>query len=141
MRFTIENDCEQVPDILARIEAYLDEQSVPTDIVMTASLCLEEILTNTVRYAFPDDDRHEVVVEVAVGEAGLSVDITDDGIAFDPLRDAAEPDVDAPVEERRIGGLGIHLVKNLMDDIRYRRVDGRNHLRLYKHLRADPGGD
>jgi serine/threonine-protein kinase RsbW len=137
MRFTIKNNCDQVADVLARIEAYLEEQDVPMDAVMTSSLCLEEILSNSVKYAFSDDACHEVTVDVSISPVELSFEIVDAGAAFDPLHDAPEPDIDAPVEERRIGGLGIHLVKNLMDDVVYRRVDGRNHLCLSKRLGAD----
>jgi serine/threonine-protein kinase RsbW len=134
MRFTVENNCEQVPDVLARIEAYLEEQTVPPDIVMTASLCLEELLTNTVSYAYPDGGSHEILVDITADDEALSIEIIDDGVAFDPLHDAAEPDIDAPVETRRVGGLGIHLVKNLMDEVTYRRFDDRNHLSLSKRL-------
>jgi serine/threonine-protein kinase RsbW len=137
MRFTVKNDPEQIPDVLARIEAWLEGRSVAMDTVMTASLCLEEVLTNTLSYAFADALSHEVAVEVSVGADALTLEISDDGVPFDPMHDAPAPDIESPVETRRIGGLGLHLVKNLMDDVAYRRVDERNRLRLTKRLDTD----
>jgi anti-sigma regulatory factor (Ser/Thr protein kinase) len=65
----------------------------------------------------------------------VTVTVEDDGVPFNPL-EATEPDLDRPLEERSIGGLGIHLVKNLMDDVEYRREAGRNYLVMRKRVPA-----
>lgn len=134
MRFALQNDCVQLPEVLARIEVHLQEQGVPPDAVMTARLGLEEILTNTLSCAFPDGGSHEVAVNLVVADWDLSLEVVDDGIPFDPLHEAPEPDVDAAIADRAVGGLGIHLVKSLMDQVRYRRAGDHNHLEMVKHL-------
>ena len=67
-------------------------------------------------------------------ENSLTIEIVDDGRPFDPLTDAPKPDVNAELEDRNIGGLGIHLVRKMMDDVRYRREEGKNHLTLVTSL-------
>jgi len=100
-------------------------------------LALDEALTNVVSYAYEDDRQHEIFVRlgtaVADGQRQIEVEIEDDGRPFNPL-EAAPPDVNAPVEERPIGGLGIYLVRRVMDDLEYRRQQGKNVLVMRKRL-------
>ena len=71
---------------------------------------------------------------MASEEDALTIDIIDDGLPFNPLTEGPSVDVNAPIEERRIGGLGIHLVRSMMDDLSYRRENGKNHLTLTKRF-------
>lgn len=75
----------------------------------------------------------EVKVSLAVSDGEMVLGIEDDGPAFDPL-DAPEPDVEAALEDRPVGGLGIYLLREMMDRLEYARVDGRNCLTLHKRL-------
>ena len=102
------------------------------DLVYQVDLVLEELIVNTVNYGYDDDARHEIEVTLTSDEDVFTVEIIDDGHAFNPLDDAPEPDVDAGIEDRPIGGLGIHLMRVMMDDVHYRREKNKNHLTLIK---------
>ena len=104
----------------------------PPDLVYQVDLVLEELIVNTVNYGYDDDARHEIEVTLTSDEDVFTVEIIDDGHAFNPLDDAPEPDLDARIEDRPIGGLGIHLMRVMMDDVHYRREENKNHLTLIK---------
>lgn len=99
------------------------------------NLVLEELVTNVINYAYPSTEEHSFSV-TADGEAGgvLTLQIIDDGVPFDPLNEAPEVDVTLGVEERPVGGLGIFIVKQIMDEVSYSRTDGKNILTLQKNL-------
>jgi serine/threonine-protein kinase RsbW len=96
-------------------------------------VALDEALSNIVKYAYPDQPEGEIEVEFRLERGELSVTILDDGAPFDPLRVPAA-DVAAPLERRVPGGLGITLVRGLMDAVEYERRDGRNRLVLRRKL-------
>ena len=101
------------------------------DLLFRVHLVLEELVLNIIDYGFDDGkDDHELVVVLMSEDDNLTIEITDDGIPFDPLHDAKVPDTDAPLEDRPIGGLGVHLVRTMMDEVSYRWEDGKNHLTL-----------
>ena len=100
-------------------------------------LALDELLTNLVAYAFSDDRVHEIDIRAACADGQLTVTISDDGTPFDPLG-APPADVESSLDEREVGGLGIHLVRHTMDEVSYERSDGRNLVTL--KLRLDPPG-
>ncbi|MCE2431439.1 MAG: ATP-binding protein [Candidatus Latescibacteria bacterium] len=104
----------------------------PPDLVYQVDLVLEELIVNTVNYGYDDDARHEIEVTLISDEDVFTVEIIDDGHAFNPLEDAPEPDLDLGIEDRPIGGLGIHLMRVMMDDVHYRREQNKNHLTLVK---------
>lgn len=97
------------------------------------NLALEEILTNVISYAYDDSKEHQIIVCLLVEQGELTVKVEDDGRPFNPL-EVPEPDIQKPLEERPIGGLGIHLVRNLMDRLEYRRHNGRNLLIMRKKV-------
>jgi len=98
------------------------------------NLVLEEILTNIISYGYTDNREHEISVNLSLEPGEVRVDVEDDGQPFNPL-EAPEADTTRPLEERTIGGLGIHLVRKLMDRIEYRRQEGKNRLVMKKLLR------
>lgn len=98
-------------------------------------LVLDELFTNIVSYAYDDDEAHRITVELTDPEAGIvAITLIDDGRAFNPL-DRPPPDLDAAIEERRVGGFGIHLVKTFMDTCEYRRDGDTNRLTITKEFR------
>lgn len=115
------------PALLDRVEAHLAQAGVPQAAAAPVLIAFDEAMSNVIDYG--GAGRVEVAVQVADGR--VSVQIADDGRAFDPLA-APAPDTTLSVAERRIGGLGIHLVKTLMDSVAYDRVSGRNRLRFSK---------
>jgi phosphoserine phosphatase RsbU/P len=95
------------------------------------NLAMEEILTNIISYGYTDERNHEITVRLSAQLGEVSVEIEDDGQPFNPL-EAPEPDITKPLEERKIGGLGIHLVRKLMDGVEYKRQGERNLLTIKK---------
>ena len=79
-----------------------------------------------------DDGDHEMEIALTSEADKLTIELSDDGRAFNPLDDAPEPDLDAAIEDRPIGGLGVHMVRTFMDEMHYRRDEGKNHLTLIK---------
>ena len=97
---------------------------------MNINLSLDELITNTVSYGYQDTDEHEIRITLTEQDESLAVVVEDDGMAFDPFTAAPVPDLEADLEERRIGGLGVYFVKTLMDEVAYERVDNSNRITL-----------
>ena len=129
------NDIQQIPTLAE----WIDGLGIPDEYNMPINLALEEIVTNVMLYAYPSSNEGKVFVEFvkAKGEAGerLIFTITDSGIPFDPTQ-APEVDTTLSAEDRDIGGLGIHLVRQLMDEIAYERSDNKNILTLVKNIQS-----
>ena len=122
------NDIQQIPTLAEWIETI----GIPDALNMSINLALEEAVSNVMLYAYPDSSGR-VLVEAEKADKQITFTITDNGIPFDPTKQK-EADITLGIEERGIGGLGIHLVRNIMDDIRYERKDNKNILTLIKHL-------
>ena len=117
-------DLSRMPEVVAQLA---QEQGLSDDVVFGINVALDEMLSNIIKYGYTDDAIHEIRIRLSVADAMLIAEIEDDGQPFDPC--AAGPvDVDAPMEERKVGGLGIHIVRQLMAEVGYARVDGRNRL-------------
>ena len=124
---------------LGRLEAWLREFSehhgVDERDFLTLNLVLEELFANVVRHGHDDDDEHVVEIRLSVVDRDVHIEVEDDGREFNPL-EVASPDFDVPIQERRVGGLGIHIVRSFVDRMDHRRSDGKNVVRLVKKLRA-----
>jgi anti-sigma regulatory factor (Ser/Thr protein kinase) len=127
LSMVLDNAIAEVPRTAERIEAFCSAREIPGRTVRRFNLALDEALTNIISYAFPDGGRHAIEVLVEWHDGFLTATVTDDGMPFDPLAQPA-PDIHAPLEQRKVGGLGIHLLRSLMDAADYRRADGRNRL-------------
>lgn len=123
------NDIQQIPTLAEWVESL----NLPEAINMSINLALEEIVSNVMLYAYPDTQSGRVLVEAEKFANKIIFTISDSGIAFDPT-EQAEPDLSLSVEERPIGGLGIHLVRQIMDEIHYKRLNEKNILTLVKSL-------
>lgn len=121
-----------MPELVAQLA---EEQGLSDDAVFGLNVALDEMLSNIIKYGYTDDAIHEIRIRFSFTGPMLVVEIEDDGQPFDPCA-AAPVDVDAPMEERKVGGLGIHIVRNLMTEVGYARVDGRN--RLVMKMRLQP---
>ena len=123
---------DELPRLDAAVEDFAQEQAWPPDLVFQVKLVLEELGVNIVNHGHDDDARHEIEIEIASAADALTIEIADDGRPFDPLTEAPEPDLKSALEDRPIGGLGVHLVRTMMDEARYRREEGKNRLTLVK---------
>ena len=109
------------------------EAQLSEDDVMTVNLVLDEIVANVIENAYDDDGEHEIHVSLARDGDRITLRVEDDGRPFDPLQ-APPPNLDLPIEEREAGGLGLHIVRSIMDAVEYERRDGRNVLTMRKTL-------
>ena len=114
-------------------EAWLVEQRVSFEAMYLVSLAIEELVTNCIKYGYTDSKDHTVDFVLSIDEEILRMEVIDDGNPFNPL-DAPRPDLSLPPEKRPIGGLGLHLLRELADDMRYERRDGTNRLRMTKRM-------
>ncbi len=126
-------DLSRMPELVAQLA---EQQGLSEDVVFGMNVALDEMLSNIIKYGYTDDAIHEIRIRLSVAGPMLIAEIEDDGQPFDPC--AAPPvDIDAPMEERKVGGLGIHIVRSLMAEVGYARVDGRN--RLVMKMLLEPG--
>jgi len=110
-----------------------NEFSMPMKPLMQLQIALDEVVSNVVKYSWQDGAEHEFLVRITVHPAGVDVEILDDGLAFDPLV-APAPSPPVPGQRPPPGGLGIHMAKKLLDDVKYERTGGRNHTTLCKRF-------
>src|SRR5262245_23364840 len=122
---------------LAALEDALRAAGLPDESVLELRLVAEELLVNVADYGHDDGAEHWVRVELELTADRVTLRFEDDGRPFDPLA-APPPDVAAPVEERDVGGLGVHLVRSLVDHAEYAWVAGRNVLTVRKRLSHPP---
>ena len=99
---------------------------------------MEEIVTNIVKYAHGDDRPHEIAVSISLVAGQAVLCIEDDGRPFNPLA-APPPDTEGPIQQRPVGGLGIHLVREMSESIGYRRIEGKNRLEVQISLQEARG--
>jgi serine/threonine-protein kinase RsbW len=125
------NQLSEIGRLADIVERFGADSGLPEETVFQINLALDEIVANVIRHAHGDNGHHEIVVRLEAHHDGVVAEVEDDGVAFNPL-EAPPPDVDVPVEQRRIGGLGIHIVRTMMDSVQYRREGERNLLVVHK---------
>jgi anti-sigma regulatory factor (Ser/Thr protein kinase) len=131
MRIVLGPGDDGLASLSRQVDAFADRRQLRPDVRRDLHLVLDEVINNIVRHAHP---RHpEVVVHLTMVDGALQIRIVDDGEAFDP-GSRPYPDTTLGLEERPVGGLGIFLVRQLMTEVRYRRLRGRNHLTLRRSL-------
>jgi anti-sigma regulatory factor (Ser/Thr protein kinase) len=135
--FRIANRIAEIAPTLDRVEAFLEVRGATPAVSFRFRLALDELLTNVISHALPADQPHEIIVDVSVVGSTAVCELSDPGAPFDPLA-RPTPDLDADLDARPIGGLGIHLVRQSIPDVSYRRENGRNIMRLAAPL-AEPG--
>jgi anti-sigma regulatory factor (Ser/Thr protein kinase) len=133
-RWTIPADLERVGALVLEAADVLARNGVGAEPLYKAQLLLEEILTNVVRHGFRGDRSRLVQVAASLDRTGISLVVEDDAAPFDPVRDAPPPDLTSPLPERREGGLGLHLVKEVADEFAYERRGNVNRVRMRVRL-------
>jgi len=131
--FVIENQIEELTSLAEKIEALAEKWELPPALAMNISLVIEEALSNIIFYAFTDNDKHEIRISVSLNNNRFTIKITDDGIPFNPLLQQL-PDINLPAEERPVGGLGIFLISQIMDEMNYSRQKNQNIITLNKNI-------
>jgi len=127
------NKVSELDKIRDTLEKLVEDWGLPPALGMSVNLALEEAFTNIVNYAFEDRDPHDIDVSFLLNGDQMKITITDDGKHYDPTKQP-DPDTGLPAEDRPIGGLGIFLIRKIMDRIDYRREGNKNHLILIKNI-------
>ena len=120
---------DNLEELFAFVEQALINLNIPASHRDGMMMSLDEALTNVVLYAYTEDHRGTVNIHLSREGNTITAEIVDHGKPFDPTAHPA-PDITLPIEQRPIGGLGIHLVRNLVTSLRHYREQGGNHLVL-----------
>ena len=129
----IHNDIQQIPQLAEFVEAIAEEKHLDHSLTLSLNLALEEAVSNIIMYAYPDGADGLVDIEAILRDNSLSFVISDSGVPFNPTEVPAV-DTSLAAEERPVGGLGIYLVRSIMDSVHYERTDGKNILSMIKNL-------
>ena len=130
---TLTNDLKRVPRLNTFIDEVCEANGFDMATTMQINLAIEEAVVNVMNYAYPEGTKGDITIEAKANKTEMSIIISDTGKPFDPTA-KAEVDITLSAEDRSIGGLGIHLIRQIMDHINYERVDGHNILTLIKKL-------
>ncbi len=125
----VKTEASELERITAAVEEFGEQEDWPPDLVFRVNLVLEELGMNIMNHGH-DEGLHDFDITLVSEDDSLTIEIVDDGRPFDPRHDAKQPDVGAAIEDRPIGGLGIYFVHEMMDEMHYKREQGKNHLRL-----------
>lgn len=131
--FELANRISELGPVLDQLESLLLDEKIPNDIVGEVRLLAEEALSNIIQYAYGSEEEGRIEMTLAFDTAEVTLETRDEGKLFNPL-EAPPPDLDKPIEEREIGGLGIHLMTSLADEASYARRGHTNVLVLKKRL-------
>ena len=131
LELTLLNRPPEVARSQEELEKFAARHHFPERKLRDVQVALEEHLTNVLSYAYPDGAPHQISVRFAITPAELRVEVADDGCPFNPLEHPT-PDTSLPIDERPIGGLGIHMIRKSLDQVEYRREQERNILVLVK---------
>lgn len=130
-RLVVKNSISELERLVAFLENLQDEWSLPASLITSVNLALEEALTNVIFYAFEEGTEHEIKLDFKLNKNQLSMIISDSGKPYDPTA-KSDPDINLSVEDRPVGGLGIFLIKQLMDKVSYRRKGNLNQFTMIK---------
>lgn len=124
---------QYLDDAIAFVEEELNKIDCPMKSVMQIAVCVEEMFVNVANYAY-DGEGGEIRLSIDEAHDTVSITLTDEGVPFDPLA-KEDPDITLSAEERKIGGLGIFMVKKSMNEVRYERVENKNIFTMIKKIR------
>jgi len=131
VQIQIENQIPAIEKVCNQIENFGRTHNIEQKVIFALHLALDEILTNIISYGYADEDTHQIDVRLQLDQDRMIIEIEDDGKPFHPNQ-APTPDIDKPLQERKIGGLGLYLVNNLMNSVDYQSRNGKNILTLVK---------
>ena len=129
----LRNEIEEISKLPLFIEELGDELGLSPELIFNLNLVLEEAVSNVVLYAYPKEEHEIITLTAKKIENQLIFILTDAGKEFDPTQ-IPDADITLSAEERSIGGLGIFLIRQIMNTIEYQRIDGKNVLTLGKDL-------
>lgn len=126
---TLKNNINELDRLEPFLEEFFQQNGLAMESLSKIDLALEEALANVIMYAYPEGTAGDVTLSMKVEDNAICMEISDGGVPFNPLQQK-EADLDVPLEKRKIGGLGIHLIKEIMDSVAYEYREGKNLLKL-----------
>jgi sigma-B regulation protein RsbU (phosphoserine phosphatase) len=126
---TIDADIQRMADALQEVQAFVERTGLPSAVGQRLGIILDELLNNSISYGFEDPTGHEIDLHIHADKHHLTLKVSDDGVPFNPFT-LSDPDVTLSIEERKIGGLGVMLVREMSDSHDYERQSGRNIITL-----------
>jgi len=133
LNIRLRNNFGELAALREKLKEFCESQSLPQSGIFAVMLSLDELVTNIISYAWEDKLEHSISIRARCGGGVVEIEVEDDGKPFNPL-EYAPPDLSSPIEERHIGGLGIHLIQTYMDEISYKREGGVNCLLMRKRV-------
>ncbi len=130
----LDNQIDELDKISRQLEELAEKWQLPAKMVMELNLALEECVANIIFHAFPDKNTHPIFLKFIKEESSVRIIITDEGKEFDIVKHPEHTGLDKPVEERKIGGLGIHFIRTVMDKVEYSRKENKNIVILTKKI-------
>jgi serine/threonine-protein kinase RsbW len=135
---TITNELHELESLMNATTNFLEDSEVDAHAVYRINLSLEEMITNIIKHGYDDYESHEIQVTIEVRENEIAAIMEDDGHEFNPL-EWKKKDEAQSLEERKVGGLGIRLIRQLLDHVDYRRENGKNILEVRARRRLPMG--
>ncbi len=132
-KYEIGNDISELIQLNSHLEQLAEDWNIPEKPLFQINLAVDELVTNIINYGY-EGGQHKIILIFSLKDDAVTIQIQDQGKAFNPLT-MPEPDISEPTEKRKIGGLGIHLTKTMMDSIEYERIDDSNVVTLIKKIR------
>lgn len=126
----IDNALSELERLAEAVETWAMTAGLSGQSIFQINLVLDELLTNTISYGYDDEHTHSIEICMTLNSEQIQITLRDDARAFDPFAEAPSADIDSALEERPIGGLGVHLVKQFMRSVSYTREGHQNVIRL-----------
>lgn len=127
--FKIQNTFNEIELLCAEINELAQSKSFSEQLIYCLNVCLEEMLTNIIKYGYDDNDRHEIEVRLEIANEIITLTIIDDGHEFNPL-EAEMPDVSTDIKHRQVGGIGIFLTCKMANKVTYARKEDKNIIKI-----------
>lgn len=134
---TLNNDLAEISRLEAFVEELGCELQLTPELVMNINLALEEAIANIIMYAYPSEKPRDIILKATSNGQQLIFLLTDKGISFDPTQ-VEDADISLSIDERPIGGLGIFLIRQIMNEVSYQRIDNMNQLIMKKNISEEP---
>jgi serine/threonine-protein kinase RsbW len=131
----LRNSLSELDTLCQSLQQFGEALGLANKTLFQICLAMEEVVSNIISYGYTDDAVHWIKIAISHEKGILTIRLEDDGVPFNPLW-AREPDCECPVEERKVGNLGIHLCKKVMDDMIYERFGNKNVLTLKKDIKV-----
>ncbi|MCH2043198.1 MAG: ATP-binding protein [Saprospiraceae bacterium] len=129
----VTNEISSIEYVADQFTAHCQTDSIDPKVIIKVNVVFDELLSNIIKYSYEEEGAHPIYVDFGYDDGRLNIQIRDKGLPFNPFH-VTPPDFSVPLEERTIGGLGIYLVKNLMDTYQYERINQENVVTMSKFV-------